>query len=173
MADSTADSMIVNGQSHAVPTVGEQPLLWTLRDQLGLLSPKYGCGLEQCGACVVLIDGIAEPSCQRPARTVAGHEVQTLEGLRDDPVAQRVIGALAAANAGQCGYCLPGITIRLIWLLRRAPVEWDFVLASLDDHLCRCGSQPRILRVARALLSAETCTAPIPLQDQGDELPNP
>jgi aerobic-type carbon monoxide dehydrogenase small subunit (CoxS/CutS family) len=153
VTDPPLETMVVNGRPHPIEEPGEQPLLWTLRDQLGLLSAKFGCGLEQCGACVVLIDGVAEPSCRRPTRTLAGHEVQTLEGLRDDPVAQRVIDALIVANAGQCGYCLPGITVRLIWLARRAPVEWDYVLHSLNDHLCRCGSQPRILRVAKALLT--------------------
>jgi nicotinate dehydrogenase subunit A len=158
MADPPTDTMTVNGRPHPVPEPGEQPLLWALRDQFGLLSAKYGCGLEQCGACVVLIDGVAEPSCRKPVATLAGRQVQTLEGLRDDPVANRVIDALTAANAGQCGYCLPGITIRLIWLMRRAPVEWDLVLHSLNDHLCRCGSQPRILRVARLLFSEEGTT---------------
>jgi aerobic-type carbon monoxide dehydrogenase small subunit (CoxS/CutS family) len=153
MTDSPTDTIVVNGRSHPIQEPGEQPLLWTLRDQLGLLSAKFGCGLEQCGACTVLVDGVAEPSCRRPTRAFVGREVQTLEGLRDDPVARRVIDALTAANAGQCGYCLPGIAVRLIWLARRAPVEWDFALHSLNDHLCRCGSQPRILRVARSLLT--------------------
>jgi nicotinate dehydrogenase subunit A len=155
MADSPTGTVVVNGRSHPIPESSGQPRLWTLRDQFGLLSAKYGCGLEQCGACVVLVDGVPEPSCRKPTSTLAGREVQTLEGLRDDPAAQRVIGALTAANAGQCGYCLPGITVRLIWLVRRAPVEWDLVTHSLNDHLCRCGSQPRILRVARSLLAEE------------------
>lgn len=144
----------VNGRAHSVDVPDRTPLLWALRDELGLLAAKYGCGLEQCGACSVLVDGVVQPSCRLPVSDVAGLEVTTLEALREEPDGRRVVEALVAANAGQCGYCLPGIAVTLTWLVRRSPVTWEEALRALDDHLCRCGSHPRILRVARQLLAA-------------------
>lgn len=132
---------------------GNTPLLWVLRDQLGLLGAKYGCGLEQCGACTVLVDGVARPSCLLHVDDLGDQAVTTLEALREEPEGRRVIEALVTANAAQCGYCLPGIAVTLIWLARRAPVAWEEVVRALDNHLCRCGSHPRILRVARKILT--------------------
>ena len=147
--------LTVNGRAHTVDVPGRTPLLWALRDQLGLLGAKYGCGLEQCGACTVLVGGVARPSCRLPVADVAGQEILTLEALREEPEGRRVVDALVEANAAQCGYCLPGIAVTLTWLVRRSPVAWEDALRALDDHLCRCGSYPRILRVARRLLLAD------------------
>lgn len=144
--------VVVNGSPEALDVPPGTPLLWALRDEMGLLAAKYGCGLEQCGACVVMVEGLARASCRLPVTEVEGQEVTTLEALRDQPEGRRVLDALLDANAAQCGYCLPGIAVTLTWLARRAPVPWDEVLRALDDHLCRCGSQPRILRAARKLL---------------------
>ncbi len=152
-AGAPATDLAVNGQRRAVSDVPGALLLWALRDELGLLAAKYGCGLEQCGACMVLVDGTPRPSCRLAVRSVAGQEVTTLEALRQEPEGKRVVDALVAANAAQCGYCLPGIAVTMTWLARRAPVAWAEVVRSLDDHLCRCGSHPRILRVARQLLT--------------------
>jgi aerobic-type carbon monoxide dehydrogenase small subunit (CoxS/CutS family) len=146
--------LVVNGRTCDVDVPDGTPLLWALRDQLGLLAAKYGCGLEQCGSCTVMVDGVARPSCRLPVADVIGRQVTTLEALREQPEGRRVLDALIDANAAQCGYCLPGIAVTLIWLVRRAPVAWDEALRALDDHLCRCGSHPRILRVARELLGA-------------------
>ena len=146
--------VVVNGSRQALDVPPSTPLLWVLRDELGLLAAKYGCGLEQCGACVVMVEGQARASCRLPVSEVDGREVTTLEALRDQPEGRRVVDALLGANAAQCGYCLPGIAVTLTWLARRAPVSWDEVVRALEDHLCRCGSQPRILRVARQLLTA-------------------
>lgn len=146
--------VVVNGSPRALDVPPSTPLLWALRDELGLLAAKYGCGLEQCGACTVMVDGVARASCRLPLSDVEGQEVTTLEALRDQPEGRRVVDALLEANAAQCGYCLPGIAVTLTWLARRAPVSWEEVLRALEDHLCRCGSQPRILRVARQLLTA-------------------
>lgn len=145
----------VNGGTRAVDVPERTPLLWALRDQLGLLAAKYGCGLEQCGACTVLVGGVAQPSCRVPVADVAGQEITTLEALREQPEGRQVVDALVEANAAQCGYCLPGIAVTLTWLVRRSPVPWDEAVRALDDHLCRCGSYPRILRVARRLLGAD------------------
>lgn len=145
----------VNGVEHDLPVEPGRPLLWALRDEVGLSSPKYGCGLEQCGACFVLVDCQPVPSCRMPCGDVVGRPVLTLEALRDEPEGREVIDALVGANAAQCGYCLPGIAVTLIWLARRRPVDWGEVVRGLDDHLCRCGSHPRILRVAASLFQAE------------------
>jgi len=148
-------ALTVNGTDVDVDVAPERPLLWVLRDELALLGAKYGCGMEQCGACTVLVDGIPQPSCCVPLGDVAGRQVTTIEALRGTTEGKVVLDALVAANAGQCGYCLPGVAVTLVFLAQRAPVPWSQVCRALDDHLCRCGSQPRILRVARALLVAE------------------
>ena len=146
--------LIVNGNAVGATADVETPLLDILRNHLGLMGTKFGCGLEQCGCCMVLVDGRPEKSCGKPLSAVAGKEIVTIEGLGTPDRPHPLQRAFIDEQAGQCGYCLPGITVRLIWLVRRAPVEWDLVLHSLNDHLCRCGSQPRILRVAKSLLSS-------------------
>ena len=145
--------MRVNG-AEVAPTSGDDILLWVLRDDLGLVGAKYGCGLDQCGACRVLVDGRAVSSCQLRAGDVGDREVTTLEVLVDTPEGRSVVGALLARNAGQCGYCLPGVAVTLIALARSGagPRTRDEVAAALDPHLCRCGSQPRILAAAMDVL---------------------
>jgi aerobic-type carbon monoxide dehydrogenase small subunit (CoxS/CutS family) len=139
----------VNGAVKEVDAAADAVLLWVLRDDFGCSSAKYGCGLEQCGACRVLVDGIPVASCQLAVGDVGDHEVTTLEGLRDTDAGRRVVDALIARNAGQCAYCVPGIAVTLIELASRgATVDRAALLRALDDHLCRCGSQPRILRAA-------------------------
>jgi aerobic-type carbon monoxide dehydrogenase small subunit (CoxS/CutS family) len=145
-------NVVVDGRSAEVPA--DDPLLWVLRDDLGLVGAKYGCGLDQCGACRVLVDGVPVSSCQVPAGDVVGREVATIETLVDTPEGGAVVDALLDRNAGQCGYCLPGVAVTLIGLARRrgeAPMSRDDIARALDAHLCRCGSQPRILRAAMDL----------------------
>jgi aerobic-type carbon monoxide dehydrogenase small subunit (CoxS/CutS family) len=145
-------NVVVDGRSAEVPA--DDPLLWVLRDDLGLVGAKYGCGLDQCGACRVLVDGVPVSSCQVPAGDVVGREVATIETLVDTPEGRAVVAALLDRNAGQCGYCLPGVAVTLIGLARRraeAPMSRDDIARALDAHLCRCGSQPRILRAAMDL----------------------
>jgi nicotinate dehydrogenase subunit A len=146
-------TVVVDGRSAEVPA--DDPLLWVLRDDLGLVAAKYGCGLDQCGACRVLVDGVPVSSCQVPAGDVGDRRVETLESLVDSAEGRAVVDALLEHNAGQCGYCLPGIAVTLIALARRraeAPMARDDVARALDAHLCRCGSQPRILRAAMSVL---------------------
>ena len=147
-----AISFTVNGRAAAVAADPDTPLLDALRNHLGLAGTKFGCGAEQCGACMVLIDGRAEKSCGKALSTVAGKSVVTIEGLgtpgRPHPLQQ----AFLDEQAGQCGYCLAGILVSAKALLddNPSPSRREIALA-LDANICRCGSHARILKaVARA-----------------------
>ncbi len=146
--------LTVNGKAVSVSADGDTPLLDVLRNHLGLVGTKFGCGLEQCGCCMVLVDGRPEKSCGKALSTVAGKNILTIEGLgtpdRPHPLQQ----AFLDEQAGQCGYCLPGILITAKALLdaNPSPTRREIALA-LDDNICRCGSHARILRaVERAAL---------------------
>jgi nicotinate dehydrogenase subunit A len=147
-------AFIVNGKPVSITADPEIPLLDALRNHLGLKGAKFGCGLEQCGCCMVLIDGNPEKSCGKALSTVAGREILTIEGLgtpdRPHPLQQ----AFLDEQAGQCGYCLPGVLISAKALLDRNPEPSRREIAeALDDNICRCGSHHRILRaVERAAL---------------------
>ena len=134
------------------------PLLTVLRNDLGMNGPKYGCGLGECGACMVLIDGRAARSCALPLAGVADREVTTLEGLGSAAVPHPVQQAFVEAQAAQCGYCLNGMIIATVSLLSRTPQPTDTqVRAALSHNLCRCGSHLEILAAVR--LAAESMAA--------------
>ena len=138
--------LTVNGQAVSVNAAASTPLLDVLRNHLGLKGSRYGCGLEQCGTCMVLIDGVAEYSCVREVGSVAGRHVTTIEGLgtQDDP--HPLQRAFLEEQAGQCGYCLCGIIISAKALLDRNPnPSRADIVAALDKHLCRCGTHTRII----------------------------
>jgi aerobic-type carbon monoxide dehydrogenase small subunit (CoxS/CutS family) len=144
--------LTVNGKAVAVETDGDKPLLFVLRDELGLRGSRFGCGTEQCGSCMVLIDGKPEYSCAREVATVAGRRITTVEGLPQNGKLHPVQQAFLDEQAGQCGYCLSGILISAAALLTEnsRPSRADIV-AALDPHLCRCGMHNRVIRaVARA-----------------------
>ena len=146
--------LIVNGSSVSVVADGETPLLDALRNHLGLKGTKFGCGLEQCGCCMVLIDGKPEKSCGRSLAAVAGKSILTIEGMgtpdRPHPLQQ----AFLDEQAGQCGYCLPGILISAKALLDRNPSPSRVQIAeALDDNICRCGSHVRIIRAVERAAS--------------------
>lgn len=138
----------VNGKAVSVaPANEETPLLAVLRDELGLMGTRFGCGLEQCGCCMVLIDGQPEKSCAKPVWSVAGKNIATVEGLgtaeRPHPLQQ----AFLDEQAGQCGYCLSGILISAKALIDANPKPTRAeIAAALDANICRCGSHNRILR---------------------------
>ena len=139
--------LIVNGSTVSVTADGDTPLLDVLRNHLGLTGTKFGCGQEQCGCCMVLVDGRPEKSCGKALSTVAGREIVTIEGLgtRDRP--HPLQAAFLDEQAGQCGYCLAGILISAKALLDRNPSPSRVQIAeALDDNICRCGSHNRILR---------------------------
>jgi nicotinate dehydrogenase subunit A len=146
----------VNGSDCNLETHPRAALLWALRDELGCASAKYGCGVEQCGACRVLIDGVPVSSCVVTVGAAEGTDVVTLEGLVAQGRATAVVDALLAIDAGQCAYCVPGIVTTLTALADRpiAPSR-DDVLRALDAHLCRCGSHARIIAAACTALGVD------------------
>ncbi len=134
----------VNGRAHEVDVEPEMPLLWVLREALGLTGTKYGCGIAQCGACTVHVDGQPVRSCSVPAASVAGRRVITIEGLSPDashPVQQ----AWIEHTVPQCGYCQSGQIMAAAALLARSPDPSDAEIdAAMAGNLCRCGTYPRI-----------------------------
>ena len=140
-------ALTVNGRSVRVSALETTPLLDVLRNQLDLKGARYGCGLEQCGSCMVLLDGEPIYACSREVGTVAGRSVTTIEGLGTAVQPHPLQQAFLDEQAGQCGYCLSGIVISAKALLDRnpAPTRADIATA-LDKNLCRCGAHPRILR---------------------------
>jgi nicotinate dehydrogenase subunit A len=137
----------VNGKAVSVAVEAATPLLDVLRNQLDLKGSRYGCGLEQCGSCIVLVDGEPVYACSREIGTLAGRSVLTIEGLGGAAQPHPLQQAFLDEQAGQCGYCLSGMLMSAKALLDRnpSPTRADIVTA-LDKHLCRCGAHPRILR---------------------------
>jgi isoquinoline 1-oxidoreductase subunit alpha len=134
----------VNGSEHDVSVPPEMPLLWVLRDVLGLTGTKYGCGMAQCGACTVHLDGRALRSCVLPVSAAIGHRVVTIEGL-DPQASHPVQRAWAELDVVQCGYCQPGQIMSASALLREVPRPSDAEIdAALSGNLCRCGTYQRI-----------------------------
>lgn len=138
----------VNGKAVSVsPDSEETPLLDVLRNELGLVGTRFGCGLEQCGCCMVLIDGAPEKFCTKPVGSVAGKEVITVEGLGSSEHPHPLQQAFLDEQAGQCGYCLAGILISAKALLDKNPKPSRVEIAqALDGNICRCGSHNRIMR---------------------------
>ena len=141
---------VVNGRPASVAVDGATPMLTVLRDDLNLHGSKFGCGTEQCGACMVLIDGKPEYSCSREVAIVAGKAVTTVEGLSGNGALHPLQQALLDEQAGQCGYCLSGILISAAALLAKnpKPSRTDIIVA-LDPHLCRCGIHNRVIRAVQ------------------------
>ena len=140
-------SLTVNGRTVSVTADADTPLLDVLRNHLGLLGTKFGCGQEQCGCCMVLLDGQPAKSCGKALSTVSGKAITTIEGLGTPDRPHALQRAFLDEQAGQCGYCLAGILISAKALLDRNPSPSRAEIATaLDDNICRCGSHVRILR---------------------------
>jgi nicotinate dehydrogenase subunit A len=155
-------SLSINGKAHVLPTATppDTPLLDILRNTLGLTGTRFGCGLEQCGACMVLVDGQPVQSCNAALDSVAGKKITTIEGLASsDGTLHPLQQAFLDEQAGQCGYCLSGILISAKAFLDRNPSPSRAeIAAALDENLCRCGSHVRIIKAverAAATLRAE------------------
>jgi nicotinate dehydrogenase subunit A len=140
----------VNGQTHHIRSDPDTPLAYVLRDELGMKGTKLGCGLEQCGACAVLVDGEAVPSCVATVATFAQREITTIEGIGAIPSGRRVQDAFVAESAAQCGYCTAGLVVAATALLGADPNPGRAaILDALTRHLCRCGSHPRVVRAVQ------------------------
>jgi nicotinate dehydrogenase subunit A len=137
----------VNGVRRRVEAGADTPLLYVLRNELGLVGSRYGCGSGQCGACFVMVDGKAMPSCDAPLWSVAGKAITTVEGLGSKGELHPVQKALLAEQAAQCGYCISGIAVTAAALLANNsnPTEQQ-VREALDRNLCRCGAHNRVVR---------------------------
>ena len=159
-----ATAVLVNEQRREVHTEQDTALLYVLRNHLGLKGTRFGCGLGLCGACLVLVDGLAAYSCDTPLWAVRGKEITTVEGLGTTDQPHPVTRALIARQGAQCGYCLPGVIIAAVGLLgRNADPSDEEVRVALDGNLCRCGAHNRIVRAvldaAAELRAAPEATA--------------
>jgi isoquinoline 1-oxidoreductase alpha subunit len=135
----------INGQARSVDADPSTPLLWVLRDTLGLTGTKFGCGMALCGACTVHVDGKPVRSCSTPAALAAGKKITTIEGLGTSPVGQKVQAAWAALDVPQCGYCQVGQIMSAAALLAVNPKPTDGDIdTAMAGNICRCGTYPRI-----------------------------
>ncbi len=139
--------LLINGTRHTVTQAEDTPLLHVLRNVLDLKASRFGCGLEQCGACMVLLDGAPTYACTLPLWQCADKAIETAESLVAGPRPHALVEAFLTEQAGQCGYCLSGILMSAKALLDRtpAPSRAD-IIAALEPHLCRCGAHPRMVR---------------------------
>ena len=157
----------VNGESHRVEVEAEMPLLWVIREQLGLLGTKFGCGIAQCGACTVHLDGRATRSCVTPVGAIAGRAVTTIEGLAGQGERHALQQAWIDEQVPQCGYCQSGQIMAASALLASNPSPSDADIdAAMRGNICRCGTYGRIRRaIKRAAASADDAA----LAEQSDE----
>ena len=139
----------INGEKRSVDVEPETPLLWVLRDTLGMTGTKYGCGIAQCGACTVLLDGQAIRSCQLPLDSIGNSLVQTIDAIEDDEVGRRVVEAWVGTQVPQCGYCQSGQVMAATALLKETPRPTDEDIVNAMTNLCRCGTYNRIAAAIR------------------------
>lgn len=150
-------TITVNGQPHDVQAELDTPLLYVLRNDLGLNAPKFGCGLSECGACTVLVDGEATRSCIYPVGAVAGKQVTTLEGLGGPDHLHPLQQAFIDEQAAQCGYCISGMIVTAAALLNQNPTpDEPAIRQALAGNLCRCGTHVRILRAISRVAGASS-----------------
>ncbi len=135
----------INGQTKDVDGPDDIPLLWALRDELGMTGTKFGCGMAMCGACTVHMDGAAIRSCVTPISAVSGRAISTIEGMQADPVGQVVQQAWVENNVAQCGYCQAGQIMTAVSLLKTTPTPSEAQIdQAMSGNICRCGTYPRI-----------------------------
>jgi isoquinoline 1-oxidoreductase alpha subunit len=147
-------ALSVNGTSYNLDVEDDTPLLWVLRDTIGLTGTKYGCGIAQCGACTVLIDGTATRSCQVPAGGLAGRSVTTIEALAQNGNLHPVQQAWIDLDVPQCGYCQSGMIMAVVALLRAKPQPTDADIDAAITNICRCGSYQRVRAAIHAAAKA-------------------
>jgi nicotinate dehydrogenase subunit A len=149
-------ALAINGKTLAVESEPDTPLLYVLRNDAALSGPKFGCGLGQCGACTVILDGVAVRSCITPIASVVGAKITTLEGLGTSEAPHRMQKAFMDEQAAQCGYCTNGMIMTAKALLDTNPnPRTDEIKQALSKNLCRCGSHLRIMRAVQRAASGE------------------
>jgi len=147
-------TLIVNGQSHNVDVEPDTPLLWVLRDTLGMTGTKYGCGIAQCGACTVHINGVATRSCSVQLSDAAGKEITTIEGLAANGVLHKVQQAWYEHDVPQCGYCQSGMIMAVADLLKTKPKPTDADIDAAITNICRCGTFQQVRAAIHAAANA-------------------
>jgi isoquinoline 1-oxidoreductase alpha subunit len=147
-------ALSVNGKTYNVDVEDDTPLLWVLRDTIGLTGTKYGCGIAQCGACTVLIDGAPRRSCQVPAGSLAGRSVTTIEALAQNGELHPVQKAWIDLDVPQCGYCQSGMILAAVALLRDKPKPTDADIDAAITNICRCGTYQRVRAAIHAVAKA-------------------
>jgi isoquinoline 1-oxidoreductase alpha subunit len=147
-------TLTINGQSHNVDVEPDTPLLWALRDTVGLTGTKYGCGIAACGACTVHIDGVAMRSCSVPISAVAGKQITTIEGLAANGTLHKVQKAWLEHDVPQCGYCQSGMIMAVAALLKEKPKPTDADIDAAITNICRCGTYQQVRAAVHAAASA-------------------
>jgi isoquinoline 1-oxidoreductase subunit alpha len=146
--------LTVNGQSHDIDVDPSTPLLWVLREQVGLTGTKYGCGIAQCGACTVHVDGMAMRSCSMPVSTVEGKQITTIEGLAQSGTLHKVQQAWIEHDVPQCGYCQSGMIMAVAALLKEKPKPTDADIDANITNICRCGTYQQVRAAIHAAANA-------------------
>ena len=147
-------SLSINGQTHNFEVEPDTPLLWVLRDTLGLTGTKFGCGIAQCGACTVHINGVATRSCSMPVSAAAGKEITTIEGLAAGGVLNKVQKAWLDNDVPQCGYCQAGMIMAVTALLKEKPKPSDADIDAAITNICRCGTYQQVRAAIHAAANA-------------------
>ncbi|MBO6812101.1 (2Fe-2S)-binding protein [Marinobacter flavimaris] len=148
-------SLTINGRQYELDVPDTMPLLWVIRDVVGMKGTKFGCGMAQCGACTVHIDGVATRSCVTPVSAVSG-EVKTIEAMADDALGKRVQQAWLDLGVAQCGYCQGGQIMNATGLLKNNPSpSSQEIIDAMAGNLCRCGTYNRILAAVERVVSEE------------------
>jgi isoquinoline 1-oxidoreductase alpha subunit len=147
-------ALSINGQSHNVDVEPDTPLLWVLRDTLGMTGTKYGCGIAQCGACTVHIDGVAVRSCSMPVSLAAGKQIATIESLAVNGKLSAVQQAWLDHDVPQCGYCQSGMIMAVTALLKEKPKPTDADIDAAITNICRCGTYQQIRAAIHAAAGA-------------------
>jgi isoquinoline 1-oxidoreductase alpha subunit len=147
-------SLSINGQSHNADVEDSTPLLWVLRDTIGMTGTKYGCGIAQCGACTVHIDGVAMRSCSIPVSAVAGKQITTIEGIAQNGKLSAVQQAWLDHDVPQCGYCQSGMIMAVTALLKQKPKPTDADIDAAITNICRCGTYQQIRAAIHAAANA-------------------
>ena len=147
-------SLSINGQSHNADVEDSTPLLWVLRDTIGMTGTKYGCGIAQCGACTVHVDGVAMRSCSIPVSAVAGKQITTIEGIAAGGKLSAVQQAWLDHDVPQCGYCQSGMIMAVTALLKQKPKPTDADIDAAITNICRCGTYQQIRAAIHAAANA-------------------